>query len=93
MSMKQKNNAQFRLSDWRLDAEQGGFTEMENGKTSVGRRVLNIILLLLNLACLIWILVSWRGEQGHRTVLDYYRDRGVDVSDFETMENDGSVRP
>ncbi len=33
---------------------------MENGKTSVGRRVLNIILLLLKLACLIWILVSWR---------------------------------
>jgi len=48
---------------------------------------------LLNLACLIWILVSWRGEQSKRTVLDYYRDRGVDVSDFETMENDGSVRP
>ena len=66
---------------------------MENGKTSVGRRVLNIILLLLNLACLIWILVSWRGEQGHRTVLDSYRDRGVDVSEFENLENDGSVRP
>jgi hypothetical protein len=66
---------------------------MGNGKSSGGRRILNIILLLLNLACLIWILVSWRGEQGHRTVLDYYRDRGVDVSDFETMENDGSVRP
>ena len=93
MIMKKKNNAPFRLSDWRLDAEQGGFMEMENGKTSVGRRVLNIILLLLNLACLIWILVSWRGEQAHRTVLDYYRDRGVDVSDFEYMENDGSVRP
>ena len=66
---------------------------MGNGKSSGGRRILNIILLLLNLACLIWILVSWRGEQGHRTVLDYYRDRGIDVSDFETMENDGSVRP
>ena len=92
MSVKQKN-AQFRLSDWRLDAEEGGFMEMENGKASVGRRVLNIILLLLNLACLIWILVSWRGEQSKRTVLDYYRERGVDVSDFETMENDRSVRP
>ena len=93
MNMKQKNNAPFRFSDWRLDAEQGGFMEMENGKTSVGRRVLNIILLLLNLACLIWILVSWRGEQSKRTILDYYRDRDVDVSEFENMENDGSVRP
>ena len=66
---------------------------MENGKSSGGRRILNIILLLLNLACLIWILVSWREEQSKRTVLDYYRDRGVDVSEFEDAENDGTIRP
>ena len=76
-----------------MNAEQGGFTEMENGKPAGGRRILNIILLLLNLACLIWILVSWREDQSDRTALDYYRDRGVDVSDFENTENDGSVRP
>ena len=93
MNMKQKDYAQFRFGDWRLEAKQGGFTEMENGKTSVGRRVLNIILLLLNLACLIWILVSWRGEQGRRTVLDYYRSRGYDVSEFENTEDDGPFRP
>ena len=66
---------------------------MEKGYSNNGRRVLNIILLLLNMACALWIFLSWREEQSNRTVLDYYRDRGVDVSDFENTENDGSVRP
>jgi hypothetical protein len=66
---------------------------MENGKTSRGRRVLNIILLLLNIACFVWICLSWREEQNNKTILDYYRDRGVDVSEFESPENDGLIRP
>ena len=45
------------------------------------------------MACALWIFLSWREEQSNWTVLDYYRDRGVDVSDFENTENDGSVRP
>ena len=66
---------------------------MENGKASRGRRVLNIILLLLNIACALWIFLSWREEQNNRTVLDYYRDRGVDVSDFENTESGGTAQP
>ena len=66
---------------------------MENGKTSRGRRVLNIILLLLNIACFVWICLSWQEEHNNKTILDYYRDRGVDVSDLESPENDGSIRP
>lgn len=66
---------------------------MEKGKSDKGGRILNIVLLLLNIACALWIFLSWREEQSSRTVLDYYRDRGVDVSDFETMENDGAIRP
>ncbi len=67
--------------------------EKENKKTPRGRRVLNVILLLLNIACFLWIFLSWREEQSSGTILDYYRDRGVDVSDFEHMENDGALRP
>ena len=66
---------------------------MENRKSSRGRRVLNIILLLLNIACALWIFLSWREEQSNRTVLDYYRDRGVDVSDFENTESGGTAQP
>ena len=66
---------------------------MDNGKKAGGRRVLNIILLLLNLACLVWILVSWREEQSGKSTLDYFRDRGVDVSEFENTEDGGSIRP
>lgn len=66
---------------------------MEKRESNIGRRVLNIILLLLNMACALWIFLSWQEEQSNRTVLDYYRDRGVDVSDFENTENDGAIRP
>ena len=65
---------------------------MRNGKSSRGGMILNVILLLLNLACLLWIILSWRGQQNDKAALDYYRDRGVDVSDFVSMENDGSLR-
>lgn len=68
---------------------------MEKKKTSSGRRILNVILLLCNLACLIWIFLSWRGEQDRKpkTALDYYRSRGYDVSEFENTEDDGPFRP
>lgn len=66
---------------------------MKSEKSAGGRRVLNIILLLLNIACALWIFLSWQGEQSGRSTLDYYRDRGIDVSEFENTENDGPVRP
>ncbi len=65
---------------------------MRNGKSSRGGMILNVILILLNLACLLWIILSWRGQQNDKAALDYYRDRGVDVIDFGSMENDGSLR-
>ncbi len=65
---------------------------MQNGKSSRGGMILNIILILLNLACLLWIILSWRGQQNNKTAPDYYRDPGIEVSDSESMENDGSLR-
>ena len=65
---------------------------MQNGKSSHGGMILNIILILLNLACLLWIILSWRGQQNNKTAPDYYRDPGIYVSDSESMENDGSLR-
>ena len=60
---------------------------MENRKASSGGRILNIVLLLLNLAVFVWIFLSWRGEQEPKSALDYYRAKGYDVSMFETGEN------
>ncbi len=65
---------------------------MQKGKSSHGRVILNVILILLNLACLLWIILSWLGQQNNKTALDYYRDPGIYVSDSERMENDGSLR-
>ena len=62
---------------------------MEDRNPSSGGRILNIILVLCNLAMLVWIVLSWRGELEPKSALDYYRDKGYDVSMFETEENGG----
>ena len=62
---------------------------MEDRNPSSSGRILNIVLLILNLAVFVWIVLSWRGEREPQSALDYYRDKGYDVSMFETEENGG----
>ena len=62
---------------------------MENKKSSSGGRILNIILILCNLAVFVWIILSWRGEQKPKSALEYYKDKGYDVSAFAAEENGG----
>ncbi|MBR2811154.1 MAG: hypothetical protein IKD69_07220 [Solobacterium sp.] len=64
---------------------------MENDKNNNVRKILNIVLLLLNAACLVWILFSWRAEH-RQSQLDYYRNRGVDVTEFENTDHNGTVQ-
>lgn len=62
---------------------------MGNRKASSDGRILNIVLVILNLAMFVWIVLSWRGEREPKSALDYYRAKGYDVSMFETEENGG----
>ena len=54
---------------------------MGNGKASSGSRILNMVLLLLNLALFVWIVLSWRGQK-HKPMSaeEYYSSLGYDVS-------------
>ena len=62
---------------------------MEKRKASAGGIILNIVLILLNLALFSWIVLSWWGDREPKSTLDYYRDKGYDVSMFETEETGG----
>jgi len=53
---------------------------MDNGKSMGGGRILNVVLLLCDIALLVWIVVSWRGQNKPQPTSDYYSGLGYDVS-------------
>ena len=62
---------------------------MENKKSSSGRRILNFVLFLCDAALLVWIIVSWRGQNRPQATADHYSSLGHDASGF-TGESTGS---
>ena len=67
---------------------------MENGKTSAGRRVLNTILLLINIALIGWIVISWRTQTKPQITPDTVQpvDGSVvgnvsEISDFDASDS------
>ena len=55
---------------------------MGNTKTSAGRRIFNGILIVLDLALLIWIVLAWRSQKKPASTEEYYSSLGYDMSEF-----------
>ena len=53
---------------------------MEKSTASPGRRVFNGILIVLDLALLVWIVLAWRGQKEPASTEEYYSSLGYDVS-------------
>ncbi|MBQ3708180.1 MAG: hypothetical protein II889_09775 [Clostridia bacterium] len=62
---------------------------MGNTKPSAGRRIFNGILIILDLALLVWIVMAWRGQKKPTSTEEYYSSLGYDVSEF-TSSSGGS---
>lgn len=55
---------------------------MENGKSSPGRRIFNGVLIILDLALLIWIVLSWRNQKKPLSTEEYYNNLGYDMNEI-----------
>ena len=62
---------------------------MENAKASPGRRIFNGVLIILDLALLIWIVLAWRSQKKPASTEEYYSSLGYDMSEF-TSSSGGS---
>ena len=60
---------------------------MKNRRKFSAGLILNIVLLILNLAMIAWIILSWRGEQKQQSALNNYRSISYDAVMSETAEN------
>ena len=63
---------------------------MENGKSSAGTSVLNAILILLNLAFLVWIIFSWRAQREAQPAESYQNGADYGASGLLSGSEDPS---